>query len=188
MGWHFLSLMKLRVLGLIPAALSLVSCGTFSDPLSSSGTFDPRRAPGSGLNNADTRYGQEIYPGQFISTSIPNTAFYKNKPKDGEDADKLLNVGTNMKIVSDDEAYVRVELDNGEVGWVPSVMVLSSSSNLAPIDGANQPYPPLADGDGIENFPPLNETVEPPGGTIPTIIDPNVPIPDSTPSAPKAAP
>ncbi len=188
MGWHFLSLMKLRVFGLIPAALSLASCGTFSDPHSSSGTFDSLRAPGSRLNDTDTRYSREIYPGQFISTNIPNTAFFKNKPKDGEDADKLLNVGTNMKIVSDDGSYVRVELDNGEVGWVPSVMVSSSSSNLAPIDGAYQPYPPLPDGDGIETFPPLNKAGEPSGGTIPTIIDPNAPIPDSTPSAPKAAP
>lgn len=150
--------------------------------------------------NSTTSYGPAIYPGQFVTANIPNTAFYKNKPKGTEDADKLLSLGTNMKIVSDDGAYVKVELDSGEVGWVPSVMVSSSSSNLAPIDGAYQVYPPLPDGGGVEPLPLLDENGQPPGGSIPTIIDPNAPvtpttppltvdpIPDLTPSAPEAAP
>lgn len=152
------------------------------------------------MNNPDTSYGPAIYPGQFVTANIPNTAFYKNKPKGSEDADKLLSLGTNMKIVSDDGAYVKVELDSGEVGWVPSVMVSSSSSNLAPIDGAYQVYPPLPDGGGVEPLPLLDASGQPPGGSIPTIIDPNAPIPpptapltvdpipDLTPSAPEAPP
>lgn len=192
--------MKILLPIMIPAALSLVACETFNRPLNSSGSFDPLRAPGSGMNNPDASYGPAIYPGQFVTANIPNTAFYKNKPKGSEDADKLLSLGTNMKIVSDDGAYVKVELDSGEVGWVPSVMVTSSSSNLAPVDGAYQVYPPLQDGGGVEPLPLLDETGQPPGGSIPTIIDPNAPIPpttppltvdpipDLTPSAPEAAP
>jgi hypothetical protein len=185
---------------MIPAALSLVACETLNRPLNSSGSFDPLRAPGSGMNSADASYGPAIYPGLFVTANIPNTAFYKNKPKGSEDADKLLSLGTNMKIVSDDGAYVKVELDSGEVGWVPSVMVTASSSHLAPIDGAYQVYPPLPDGGGVEPLPLLDESGQPPGGSIPTIIDPNAPapaptaplsvdpIPDLTPSPPEAAP
>ena len=200
MRCHFVCLMKILVFSIIPVALSLVACESFNAPLNSSGSFDPLRAPGSGMNNADTSYGPAIYPGQFVTANIPNTAFYKNKPKGSEDADKLLSLGTNMKIVSDDGAYVKVELDSGEVGWVPSVMVSSSSANIAPVDGAYQIYPPLPDGGGIEPLPLLDESGQPPGGSIPTIIDPNAPtppptapltvdpIPDLTPSAPVPAP
>jgi hypothetical protein len=105
-----------------------------------------------------------------------------------------------MKIVSNDGSYVKVELDSGEVGWVPSVMVSSSSSDLAPIDGAYQVYPPLPEGGALEPLPMLDANGQPPGGSIPTIIDPNAPIPapaaplnvdpipDLTPSIPEAAP
>ena len=188
MRCHFKCLMKILVLSMIPAALSLVACESFNRPLNSSGSFDPLRTPGSGMNNADSSYGRAIFPGMFVTANIPNTAFYKSKPKGSEDADKLLSMGTNMKIVSDDEAYMKVELDSGEVGWVPAVMVALSNSNLAPAGGAYQVYPPLPDGAGIEPLPLLEEGAQPPGGSIPTIIDPNAPIPvdpipDLTPSA-----
>lgn len=192
--------MKSLVFVIIPAALSLVACERFNRPLNSSGSFDPLRAPGSGMNNYDSSYGPAIYPGQFVTANIPNTAFYKTKPKGTEDADKLLSLGTNMKIISDDWAYVKVELDSGEVGWVPSVMVTASGSNAAPVDGAYQVYPPLPDGGGVEPLPAYDQHGQPPGGAIPTIIDPNAPvptsgapikvdpIPDLTPTAPVAAP
>lgn len=172
--------MKILGLGIIPVAFSLVACETFNAPLNSSGSFDPLRAPGSGMNDSDSSYGPQIIPGQFVTANIPNTAFYKNKPKGSEDADKLLTLGTNMKIVSEDGAYVKVELDSGEVGWVPSVMVTASGSDLAPIDGAYQVYPPLSNTDGLEPLPVLDANGQPPGGSIPTIIDPNAPIPAPT--------
>ena len=192
--------MKILRFVIIPTALLLAACETFNAPLNSYGTFDPLRAPGSGTNNVDTSYGPEINPGQFVTANILNTAFYKNKPKGSEDADKLLSLGTNMKIVSDDGAYVKVELDSGEVGWVPSVMVSASGTELPPIDGAYQVYPPLPEGGSLEPLPLLDASGQPPGGSIPTIIDPNAPIPvpaapltvdpvpDLTPSAPEAAP
>ncbi len=199
MGCQNTFLMKLLVLSMIPAALSLVACESLNAPLNSSGSYDPLNAPGSGMNNA-TSYGSGIYPGQFVSANIPNTAFYKKKPKGSEDADKLLTLGTNMKIVSDDGSYIKVELDSGEVGWVPTVMVSSSNSNLAPVDGAYQVYPPLPYAGGAEPLPLLDPNGQPPGGSIPTIIDPNAPIPapgapltvdpipDLTPSAPEVIP
>lgn len=192
--------MKFLPLGIIPAALALVSCETMNAPLSNDGSFDPLTPPGGGMRTADTSYGPSIRPGQFVTASIPNTAFYKNKPKGTEDADKLLNLGTNMKIVSNDGAYVKVELDSGEVGWVPSVMVASSSPELAPIDGAYQVYPPLPDTGSLEPLPVIDLGGLPPEGAIPTIIDPDAPaplptapltvdpIPDLTPSEPEAAP
>jgi len=192
--------MKFSTYGIIPAALSLVACGTYNSPTGGYGGFDPLAVPGRGMNSPDASYGPAIVPGQFVTANIPNTAFYKNKPKGAEDADKLLSLGSNMKIVSNDGSYVKVELDSGEVGWVPSVMVSSSGSDLAPIEGAYQVYPPLPEGGILEPLPTLDASGQPPGGSIPTIIDPNAPIPasnapltvdpvpDLTPSIPEAAP
>ena len=191
--------MKFSTFGIISVALTLAACGTYSPANGSYGDFDPTQVPGSGMNRADTSYGPTITPGQFVTANIPNTAFYKAKPKGNEDADKLLSLGSNMKIVSNDGSYVKVELDSGEVGWVPSVMVSSSTTDLVPIDGAYQVYPPLPEGGALEPLPTLDANGQPPGGSIPTIIDPNAPIPapgapltldpipNLTPSAPEAA-
>jgi hypothetical protein len=192
--------MKFLPLGVIPAALALVACETMNAPISNGGGFDPLGTPGGGIREADTSFGPSIRPGQFVTASIPNTAFYRNKPRGSEDADKLIDLGTNMKIVSNDGNYVKVELDSGEVGWVPSVMVASSSPEITPIDGAYQVYPPLPDVGGLEPLPVIDPSGLPPEGAIPTLIDPDAPapapgapltvdpIPDLTPSAPEPAP
>lgn len=192
--------MKFLFLGVVPAAFALVACETFNAPLNSSSSFDPLAPPGGGIRNTDSSFGPSISPGQFVTASIPNTAFYKNKPKGTEDADKLLTMGTNMKIVSNDGNYVKVELDSGEVGWVPSVMVASSAPEVVPIDGAYQVYPPLPGTGALEPLPVLDPGGLPPEGSIPTIIDPDAPapvptapltvdpIPDLTPTEPEAVP
>jgi hypothetical protein len=146
-------------------------------PVNSSGTFDPLARPGSGQGSADTSYGPDLSPGQFVTASIPNTAFYKNRPKGTEDADKLLPQGTNMKIVSSDLSYVKVELDSGEVGWVPSVMVASGAPAVMPIDGTYQVYPLLPGGDQLEPLPVIDPNGLPPAGSLPSIIDPDAPVP-----------
>lgn len=192
--------MKFLPLGVIPAALALVACESMNAPITADGSFDPLAPPGGGIKQVDTGFGSALSPGQFVTASIPNTAFYKKKPKGSEDADKLIDLGTNLKIVSNDGAYVKVELDSGEVGWVPSVMVASPESEVTPIDGAYQVYPPLPDTGALEPLPVIDPNGLPPAGAIPTLIDPDAPvpyagspltvdpIPDLTPSTPETAP
>jgi hypothetical protein len=186
--WQPDRVMRFLFLGVIPAALALVACETFNTPLSGDGSFDPLVSPGGGMKNTERAFGPAITPGQFVTASIPNTAFYKNKPKGTEDADKLLNRGTNMRIVSNDGAYVKVELDSGEVGWVPSVMVISSSPEISPVDGAYQVYPPLPDTGGLEPLPVIDPDGLPPEGAIPAIIDPDAPAPAPAPALLPTAP
>lgn len=170
--------MRFLSLGVIPTALALASCEMMNAPLNSSGSFDPLAPPGSGAQRDSSSFGPELSPGTFVTANIPNTAFYKNRPKGTEDADKLLAQGTNMKIVSSDSSYVKVELDSGEVGWVPAVMVASPNSapESYPIDGTYQVYPPLPGG-ALEPLPVLDPSGLPPEGAIPTIIDPDAPAP-----------
>lgn len=192
--------MKFLPLGVIPAALALVACESMNRPISDSGSFDPLAPPGGGIKQVDTGgYDSSLSPGQFVTASIPNTAFYKNKPRGTEDADKLIELGTNMKIVSNDGTYAKVELDSGEVGWVPTVMIASSAPELTPIDGAYQVYPPLPNTGALEPLPVIDPGGLPPEGSIPTVIDPDAaiplptkplsvdPIPDLTPGTPEAA-
>lgn len=176
--------MKTPSLGLAAAVLALASCGVMNAPLNSTSSFDPLKPPGSGSQVAARSSDSNLSPGSFVKANIPNTAFFKNKPKGTEDADKLLALGTNMKIVSSDPNYVKVELDSGEVGWVPAVMVASAnaSADAYPVGGTYQVYPPLPGGGPIEPLPMLDPKGLPPEGAIPTIIDPDAPA--AAPGAP----
>lgn len=162
-------------------------------PMTSS-SFDPLRPPGSSMGSSQS-YGPEFAPGQFVSAAINNTAFYKNEPKGNEDADKLIDQGSQMKIVSVESNHLKVELDSGEVGYVPTVMVSSGNSDsadLIPVDGIYQVYPPLPDTGPVEPLPIIDPGGLPPEGAIPAIIDPDAPldttapgldpVPDITPS------
>lgn len=164
------------------ALLSVVSCETMSTPLSS-GDFDPLRAPGSN-NAAAAGSSTSFKAGQFVRASIPNTAFFKSRPKGDADADKLLVLGTSMKVISNSGSYVKVELDSGEIGFVPSVMLedpnAAAGTPVTPI-GEYQVYPPIP-GTGMgEPLPVIDPAGLPPEGAIPTVINPDAPAPAPVP-------
>ncbi len=143
----------------------------------SSGDFDPLRAPGSNLNKTpEGTSGNAFTAGQFVRASMANTAFYKKRPKGDGDADKLLSRGTSMKVISTSGSYIKVELDSGEIGFVPAVMVEDPNLAVAtaPLPGEFQVYPPLT-GDMGGPLPILDPVGLPPDGAIPTIIDPEAP-------------
>lgn len=157
-------------------------------PLTTSGSFDPL-APAGGLTRAETSTVSSFKPGQFVRATIDNTAFFSKRPKGDADADKLLARDTQMKVISSDSSYVKVELDSGEVGFVPSVMVNDPTAPMAGVAGdpSNGMIYPLPPGSGpVEPLPNLSPTNTPPDG-IPPIIDPSAPIP-TPPGAPAVAP
>lgn len=177
------------------AALGLVSCGTSNQSFSSS-DFDPLLVPGSSVSHSSSaRIGFRAH--DLVRAAMDNTGFYKKKPKDNAEADKLLSRGTSMKVIRSSGSFLQVELDaTGEVGYVPEVMVESAAAAAttpAPAPGSEyQVYPPLP-GDGqIPADGSIVPLPEPPGGPIPTVIDPNAPgsippvpeVPDLTPQVP----
>jgi hypothetical protein len=164
--------MKLTLLFAAPLALALTACDPNGSYMSGSG-IDPLSPPSSGLHSNET-YGVELQPGQFVSAAIDNTAFSKNKPKDGQEADKLLTQGTPMKIIALLGSFTKVELDSGEVGFIPTVMISTGDSDLgdlAPIEGAVDVGPPIIPLDGDVPLPVLDPsdvpTVEPTPPTEP---------------------
>jgi hypothetical protein len=163
------------ILAFAPLAFfGLVACDTMNGPITSGG-FDPLDAPGS-QRDTNTVQPPTFSAGQFVRASMNSTAFFKDRPNGNADADKLLTRGTSMKVITTSGSYVKVELDNGEIGFVPSIQV--EDPNAAPIQGPNeyQVYPPLMTGSGmVEPLPTFDPAGLPPEGAIPTVIDPDAP-------------
>ncbi len=156
------------------AFLSLAACDTMTGPVSSGG-YNPLLPAGS--SNLSTPTTSTMFSaGQFVRSSMDNTAFFKARPKGDADADKLLARNTSMKVISTSDSYVKVELDSGEVGFVPSVMLEDpNAAAQAPVTapGEYQVYPPLP-GSG-QPLPVIDPAGLPPEGAIPTVIDPDAP-------------
>ena len=163
-------------------ALGLASCGAIKNvqqPLSDNGSFDPLSGPGnqssssSRSSNLNASSGVSFTPGQWIETSMPNSAFFKVIPKGDATADKVLQVGAPLKYISTQGSYVKVELDSGDVGYVPEIMVTdrAAAASLPNIPPPIVPdAPPIPDEDGFVPVAPG----EIPGATLP------VPSPSST--------
>jgi len=156
--------------------LSLVACETMNAPISS-GSFDPLRPPGSNAPSTVTT-GPTFSAGQFVKASMDNTAFFKVRPTGDADADKLLKQNTQMKVISNSSSYVKVELDSGEIGFIPAIM-LEDPNAVAVMETARpgefQVYPPLPGSGLVEPLPVFDPSGLPPEGAIPTIIDPEAP-------------
>jgi hypothetical protein len=168
-------------------------------PVSSS-SFDPLTPPGSGRTISVINPAAAFVPGQFVRASMDNTAFFNRRPRGNADADRLLARNTQMKVVSVDASYVRVELDSGEVGFVPSVMLETrDSAGAETFDAASptevQVYPPLPGGSSLDPLPVLDglppadafpppgapDTLQPEGVVSPAAEGTSVPLPPTTP-------
>jgi hypothetical protein len=160
------------------AILGLVSCDTMTSPITS-GDFDPLRPAGGSGSGPSLSTGPSYKAGQFVRAALDNTAFYKTRPRGDANADKLLKRGTSMKVISTSSSYLKVELDSGDIGFVPMVMIEDSTAAAAqPLTSSAreyQVYPPLPGSGAIQPLPPSDPSGLPPEGAIPTIIDPEAP-------------
>ena len=175
-------LSKLALAGSV-AVIGLAACGTSNGP-TGFGTADPLRAPGSDVSSSSIET-EGFSAGQFVRAAVDNTAFYLKRPNGDADADKLLRRGSSMKVISTSGNYLKVELDSGEVGFVPPVMVeggtdgANASSDYPSNPNEIQLYPPLPS--GTQMLPPIGPGEQPPAGAIPTVIEPDEPSPASAP-------
>lgn len=192
-------------------AFALASCGSFKNfkqPLSSSGDFDPLSSPGSNIKRQSAVVAPtspSYKPGQWVETSMPNATFFRSIPKGNARADKVLAVGTDLKVVSSKGTYVKVELDSGDVGYVPEIMVIERSSAnevpvtspIAPIPEFGSVPPPVDPGDLSGDIAPPPEipgiTPSVPGlpslPDAPPLPDVDIPsVPESVPTVPDVAP
>lgn len=137
--------------------LVLVSCGSFKNFnqfLSGSGDFDPLSSPGSSSSGGSAVVAPNspsYKSGQWVETSMPNAFFFRSIPKGNARADKVLAVATPLKVVSSKGTYVKVELDSGDVGYVPEIMVIerggpSETPDIGPVPPPVDPSSPSGTG------------------------------------------
>lgn len=128
------------------ATFGLAACGNMNRAISG-GDFDPLGSPGGMMGGPTPSVVETFRPGQYVRSSMNNTGFYRVRPRGDADADRLLQRNTRMRVVSVDPSYVRVELDTGEVGFVPSVMVEDPSATRVADDFGNefQVFPAVED-------------------------------------------
>jgi|GEM_PF-5048053 len=145
----------------------MVACsGGFSGGSAMTGDFDPLRPPGSGLGVA--RSGPGIYsPGEFVDTSVDSASFFVQRPQGNADANKLLAAGTPMKVIQSDSSYVKVELDSGEVGFVPVMMVAKHGASTEALDLG----PPVESSTPEAGTAPVGET---PAAEDPSLMPPPI--------------
>lgn len=186
----FLPLMKCLLAISAGAALGLTACDSMNSPITG-GNFDPLGTPGSTSQVAVV--APTFKGGQFVHAAMPNTGFYRSKPKGNANADKLLTQGTSMKYIAASGSYSKVELDSGDVGFVPTVMledpatVPTAPTGPAIRPGQYQVYPPVP-GPG-DQLPQIDPSGLPPADSNPAVIDPTappvttpIPIPAVTPN------
>lgn len=215
--WWTDVVMKLSdILTLGVVAVGITSCGSLgslNQPLSGNSDFDPLSAPGSGRvgGTATPALSSPSYrAGQWVETAMPNTTFFRKIPKGNASADRVLAAGTPMKVVASSGTYVKVELDSGDVGYVPEIMVIERSGNEVPVNSSAPPPPPVDLGavpppvdpndtglDTVPPPPPIPGT-PPPVPEIPGLPEPPPipgnelvvppPIPPTVPTVPDVAP
>lgn len=191
---------KLLTLGAL--ATVAVSCGSFSfkRPIRGGG-FDPLDSPGSASGSASAVMAPakpNYKRGQWVETSMPNATFFRVIPKGSAQADKVLAAATPMKVVSSKGTYVKVELDSGDVGYVPEIMVIERSStpgtqpgvvpNYGPVPPPVEPgitTPGVAPVPAISGTPPPLPTVSPaPALSVPESVSPVPTVPTGVDVAP----
>ena len=198
--------------------LALVSCGSLQDsiqnlkqPLTGETGFDPlgsptsnsasRSASGSSGTVSLAPNAPSYKSGQWVETSLPGASFFRKIPTGSGTAraDRVLDAGTPLKVIANKGAHVKVQLDSGDVGYVPHIMVieraagssLPSSNPIGPVPEYGSVPPPIeptgvpALPDALPSLPSLPSLPEAP--PVPDVAVP--PVPDVVPSsAPFVAP
>ena len=118
--------MKYSVLLPLTATLSLISCSqitSLQEPISSE--YNPLDGPNApSLRNQSFRpTGPTYQPGEWVETAMPNSTFFNKIPRGNASADKVLSQGSPLKVISTKGTYLKVELEGGSVGYIPSIMV-----------------------------------------------------------------
>jgi len=173
--------------GISLAAVALVSCGSLQNlnqPLGET-SFDPLDGPGSKRKSSGSSSvqatGSQYTPGQWVETAMANATFFREMPKGSASADKVLKAGLPMKVVKTQGSFVKVELDSGDIGFVPAIMVTERRAEnqiyRAPKINRQQDVPIIPIEPGIPSQAPAGDL--PPLPDVPPLPDSDLGIPAS---------
>jgi hypothetical protein len=115
----------------LAAVFALASCSQITSPLNQpiSSDYSPLDGPSVSYENRQVRQtGPGYQAGQWVETVMPNGTFFDRIPRGSAAADQVLSRGTPMKVIGTEDSYVKVELEDGSVGFVPAIMVAEPSN------------------------------------------------------------
>ena len=117
--------------------------------------------------------GPTYAPGEWVVTDVAQAAFYRRQPKPSDQPIMTLPRGTDVKVVSTAGTYVKVELESGQVGYVPAIRLTQKKADnpvpLVPSGPVDCPPPSPLDVAPEPEIPPIS--VEEAQG-VPSLIDP----------------
>jgi hypothetical protein len=151
----------------VTISCAVVGCSDFNAPFGSDG-FDPLSTAGFQQRNGTTEGNYVFKAGQYVTAASNSTAFFQNKPEGNAEADELLSAGTSMRVIKSEGSFIKVELDNGKVGYVAAALLLESQQSA----GTTIPGLPI-DPDAI----PANAG----DGAAPTDLGTGTPLPPISP-------
>lgn len=121
--------MNARKLLPLASTLALASCAqiasSLNEPIQSE--YNPLDGPSAPINRSFRQTGPTYRPGQWVETVMPNATFFNRIPRGSATADKVLSLGSPLKIISTKDSYLKVELEGGSVGYIPAIMVAEPS-------------------------------------------------------------
>ena len=133
--WAAMSLLHcFSLIGFSAVVLSCAQVSPKSSPVKGDAGFNPLGAPGVELEplEGDRVANSPFQPGEWAESSVDRATFFETIPEGNARASQVLAIRTPVKIVSVSGTFLKVELDSGEVGFVPAFM-LSKRSSTAPI-------------------------------------------------------
>jgi hypothetical protein len=165
-----------HLIPLLGCGLLLTSCGDFNQPLG--GDFDPLMTPGSRQSDSLTAAGNYNFPaGSYVTAASNSTAFFETKPTGNADAEELLAAGTSMRVIKTEGSFVKVELDNGKVGYVAAALLLEgqATGNMAPLP--SEVAVPLPSGPVPDDLAPTVAPTDLGPDALPPIAPPSADLP-----------
>ncbi|MBG69404.1 MAG: hypothetical protein CMN06_04635 [Roseibacillus sp.] len=118
--------------------LLLISCGGGR----TSGGYDelnnPLDSPGSQRRGDDSLNEPEYAAGSYVEVTDANAGLFMGFPDTKTQAARRLAIGTPLKVIGERGSYLRVETAEGEIGFVPAIMVSNSSASRGVVITENQ--------------------------------------------------
>ena len=150
------------------------SCGNLATSQNFDPANDPLDSPGRSRGSESLDSSPVFAPGTYVEVTDANAGLFGRFPsgRGNVQPDSKLEVGSQLKVVSERGSYLKVVTESGQIGFVPTVMVSNRlpGSTLVPLGGLELPGTSVDPVDS-EGLPPL-----PPAGTAPFVApDPEIP-------------
>ena len=119
---------QISLCGILVVLLS--SCGGFRSTGNYDSSMNPLDSPGSERRGAAGEDSSGYAPGSYVEVTDVNGGLYFRFPgADSQPDEKMLALGTPLKVLNERGSYLRVETASGQIGYVPTIMVSKSVSS-----------------------------------------------------------